>query len=593
MPSYDSLKDFIDILKREGEIKFIDDEVSSHLEISRLADIESKKKGGGKALFFNNVKDSKFPVAINLFGSRKRINLAFNVKNLDEIGLKISKYLNLSPPTSLKDYFSLFSFLYKIKNFFPKIVSNKKAPCQEVVLKGDDINLFQIPILHCWPEDAGRFVTLPLVFTKSLKTGRRNVGMYRLQVFDKKTTGMHWHIHKDGSHYFDEYKEINEKMPVAVAIGCDPATIYSAIAPLPKGVDEMMFAGFLRDKPVKMVKCKTIDMEVPMEAEFVLEGFVDPKELRIEGPFGDHTGYYSLADLYPVFHLTAITHRKKAIYNTTVVGRPPMEDCYLAKATERFFLPMLQAVVPEIKDYFLPWEGVFHNVIFVSIKKKFEGHSYKVINGLWGQGQMSFCKAIVVVDDDVNVADAGEVLDKILNNLDISKDILISHGVLDVLDHSSPSVNSGSKIGIDLTKRIGKEEKRGTITIEEFDCDLKKILTDAGIKVVEIREITKGKKNKVLFISLKKDVSAKEFAEKILKLKTSIPFNIFILFDENIDLKDSSLCLWKLFNNVDPKRDIIINDKKCLIDACKKGALDGHLREWPNDMVWEIFAHSS
>ena len=590
--AYNSLSDFIDALKKINEIKTIEKKVSSYLEISKITDEESKKKGGGKALFFKNVEDSEFPVAINLFGSEKRIALAFNVKNLDEIGDRLEKYLNFNPPSSFKNFLNLIPMALNIKNFFPKIVKrNSNAPCQEIVLKEKNINLFKIPVLHCWPKDAGRFVTLPLVFTKSLKTGKRNVGMYRLQIFDKNTTGMHWHIHKDGSHYFNEYKKENKKMPVAVAIGADPATIYSATAPMPRGIDEMLLAGFIRKKPVKMVKCITIDLEVPMEAEFVLEGYVDPEELRKEGPFGDHTGYYSLADLYPVFHITAITHKKNAIYNATLVGRPPMEDCYLAKATERFFLPMLKTVMPEIKDYFLPWEGVFHNIVIVSIQKEFEGHAHKIINGLWGQGQMSLCKAIVVVDENINPSNYKEILEKILNNLDISQDILISYGVLDVLDHSSPSVNSGSKIGIDLTEKIKEEKKREAIVLKENNINVKELKKKIEANGIEVIKIKTGKyephqRNRIVFISVQKKFSAKEFAEKIFKIKETHPFNIFLLFDKNINIEESSLCLWKLFNNVDPKRDIIIQNQKCLIDACKKGAVDGHFREWPDEMVF-------
>ncbi len=333
----------------------------------------------------------------------------------------------------------------------------KTPPCQEIILTGDQVDLTKLPVLHCWLKDAGSFITLPLVFTKSPVTGKRNIGMYRMQIFDRNTTGMHWHIHKDGSHYYNEYCRAGKRMPVAVAIGADPATIYAATAPMPRGVDETMLAGFLRKKPVTLARCISIDMEVPAEAEFVLEGYVDPGEMRREGPFGDHTGYYSLADDYPVFHVTAITHRKDAIYNATLVGRPPMEDCYLAKATERIFLPMLQTVFPEIKDYWFPWEGVFHNIVIVSIDKEYQGHAQKIMSGLWGQGQMSFCKAIVVVDKDVNPQNPEEVIKALISRFDITSDITVTKGVLDVLDHSSPFPNFGNKIGLDLTERFKDE----------------------------------------------------------------------------------------------------------------------------------------
>ena len=366
----------------------------------------------------------------------------------------------MSPPKDLRDMLGMLTTAFSVSRFFPRKSRAKVPPCQQVVLKGDDINLFDLPILHCWPQDAGRFITLPLVITQSLSTGKRNVGMYRMQVFDRRTTGMHWHIHKDGSNYFNEYRKAGKRMPVAVAIGADPATIYAATAPMPRNVDEMILAGFIRNAPVAMARCLTCDLEVPAEAEFVLEGYVDPDELRREGPFGDHTGYYSLADDYPVFHVTAITHRKSPVYCATLVGRPPMEDCYLAKATERLFLPLLQTVFPEITDYWLPWEGVFHNIVIVSIKKEYPRHAQKVISGLWGQGQMSFCKAIIVVDETVDPKDPDQVMQRLVDNFDLTTDIMNAQGVLDVLDHSSPFANFGNKIGIDLTARISGEPLR-------------------------------------------------------------------------------------------------------------------------------------
>ena len=402
-----------------GELKTISHPVSAVLEISKLTDAESKSPRGGKALYFEKVKDSPFPVATNLFGSSRRICLALGVDNLEHLGDRIREIIHMSPPKDLRDMLGMLTTAFSVSRFFPRKSRAKVPPCQQVVLKGDDINLFDLPILHCWPQDAGRFITLPLVITRSLSTGKRNVGMYRMQVFDRQTTGMHWHIHKDGSNYFNEYRKAGKRMPVAVAIGADPATIYAATAPMPRNVDEMILAGFIRNAPVAMTRCLTCDLEVPAEAEFILEGYVDPDELRREGPFGDHTGYYSLADDYPVFHVTAITHRKSPVYCATLVGRPPMEDCYLAKATERLFLPLLQTVFPEITDYWLPWEGVFHNIVIVSIKKEYPRHAQKVISGLWGQGQMSFCKAIIVVDETVDPKDPDQVMQRLVDNFDL------------------------------------------------------------------------------------------------------------------------------------------------------------------------------
>ena len=595
---YKNLRDFINTLDRAGELKYIRDQVSPRIEISRLTDRESKSPDGGMALFFNNVDGSLFPVVTNIFGSSRRICMALGVDNLDHLGERIREYIDFNPPKDLMGAFNLIPMAIGLSRFFPRSFRSGTPPCQEVVYKYQDVDLSQLPVLHCWPKDAGRFITLPLVFTKSLVTNKRNAGMYRMQVFDRNTTGMHWHIHKDGSHYYKEYSTAGKRMPVAVAIGADPATIYAATAPMPRGVDEMLLAGFIRQKPVKMAKCLTVDMEAPAEAEFVLEGYVDPGELRREGPFGDHTGYYSLADDYPVFHVTAITHRRDPVYNATLVGRPPMEDCYMARATERLFLPLLQAVMPEICDYWFPWEGVFHNIVVVSIDKEYAGHAQKVMSGLWGHGQMSFCKAIVVVDKNVNPGVPESIIRKLVTKLDITSDITNVRGVLDVLDHSSPFSGFGNKIGIDITERASGETPRKEIT-----HIAKKVPSESGLADIVregvagfvncrhlFRGISEGKEiaNRVLALSVEKtkDRGGKDFASIIFRLNELDMFNIFVLFDKEIDLNDGSLMLWKLFNNVDPGRDMIFHNKRLVIDACKKGIMDGHKREWPDELAF-------
>jgi 4-hydroxy-3-polyprenylbenzoate decarboxylase len=593
---YANLGEFIQTLRKEGEIITVSHPVSAVLEISKLTDAESKSPGGGKALFFENVKDSPFPVATNLFGSSRRICLALGVDSLDHLGDRIREIIHMSPPRDLRDMLGMLTTAFSVSRFFPRKSRAKIPPCQQVVLKGEDINLFQLPILHCWPQDAGRFITLPMVVTQSLSTGKRNVGMYRMQVFDRQTTGMHWHIHKDGSNYFNEYRKAGKRMPVAVAIGADPAAIYAATAPMPRNVDEMILAGFIRNAPVAMARCITCDLEVPAEAEFVLEGFVDPYELRREGPFGDHTGYYSLADDYPVFHVTAITHRKSPVYCATLVGRPPMEDCYLAKATERLFLPLLQTVFPEITDYWLPWEGVFHNIVIVSIKKEYPRHAQKVISGLWGQGQMSFCKAIVVVDETIDPKDRGQVMRQIVDNFDMTTDIMNAQGVLDVLDHSSPFANFGNKIGIDLTGRISGEPLRnpplpvaapGAFTEEgllsgiQADCN--------GILSLRILKSDINRRNRILILKIEKKpgLSSAFFIDRLLNADILPPFNLILFYDSNVNIGDNSFILWKLFNNVDPGRDIMIRDGRGIIDACKKGPEDGHVREWPDELSFD------
>ncbi len=595
---FNNLSDFIEALKNEGEIRIIRHPVSPHLEISRLTDIESKSPGGGKALLFEKVEGSDFPAATNLFGSRKRICLALGVDDLDRLGDRIRKIVEMSPPKGLKDIVELLPLAFSMTRYFPRKSRRRTPPCQEVVKTGNDIDLSRLPVLHCWPKDAGPFVTLPLVFTRSLFAGKRNVGMYRLQIFDKNTTGMHWQIHKDGSHFFSEYRRAGKRMPVAVAIGADPATIYAATAPMPRNVDELLLAGFIRNRPVTLAGCITIDMEVPAEAEFVLEGYVDPDELRREGPFGDHTGYYSLADEYPVFHVTALTHRRSPVYCATLVGPPPMEDGYLGWATERIFLPLLQMIFPEIVDYFLPWEGVFHNIAIVSIKKEYPKHAQKVMFGLWGQSQMSYCKTIVVVDEDTDPKDLHRVLEILAAVMDIDSDLVRAQGVLDVLDHSSPTPVFGGKLGIDLTKRFPGEPDRHDFChdpqafAESPEHLLGRIQeTCEGILSLKPLELwpgsaASGKKNRILLLCVEKspERGGKYFADRLLKETADIPFNIMVLFDAKADLADPSYLMWKLFNNTDPDRDIHLRGRRCLVDACIKGPADGHFREWPEEL---------
>ena len=454
--AYQDLREFIAALESRGWLRRIQEPVDCHLEITEITDRVSKMEGKDNvALLFENVKGYDMPVLMNAFGSYERMALALGVEKLDDVGDEIREILRI-PYISLQhkmDVVSLIPMAKKAINF-PKYV--KKAPCQEVVELEPDLD--KLPILTCWPQDGGPFITLPLVFTKNPKTGKRNVGMYRLQKYDKQTTGMHWHIHKNGADNFRDTKAAGgEKIEVAVAIGADPVLTYAATAPLPRDVDEMVFAGFLRHKSVEMVKCKTVDVEVPAGAEIVLEGYVRTDEMRREGPFGDHTGYYSLADDYPVFHVTCITHRKDPIYAATIVGKPPMEDCYLAKATERIFLPLLQQMVPEIIDINMPLEGVFHDCCVVSIDKRYPMQARKVMHALWGMGQMMNVKMIIVVDKHVNVQDMKEVWWRVFNNIDAKHDLEIVEGPLDVLDHSSPMAKWGAKLGIDATKTWPEE----------------------------------------------------------------------------------------------------------------------------------------
>jgi len=457
--AYHSLREFVDRLENENELVRIKDHVSPILEITEVTDRVSKEPGGGKALLFENVEGSNIPVLINAFGSSKRINMALNVLDIEKIPNDIDKYLKIKPPSSFLEKVKLLPMLLEAAAFPPKMVSSRQAACQEVVLIGDDVDLGEIPILQCWPNDAGRFITFPIVVNRTIDRKLRNVGLYRMQVYNKKTTGMHWHIHKDGAHFFHEFKKQGKIMECAVAIGADPAVCYSASAPLPFGIDEFLFAGFIRKSPVPLVKCKTVDLEIPATAEIVLEGFIDPSEMRLEGPFGDHTGYYSQDGDYPVFRITAITHRKNPIYLTTIVGKPPQEDFYLGKATERIFLPLMRTQLPEIIDMNMPAEGVFHNLVILSIDKRFPMQARRLMSALWGMGQMSFVKTIIVFDQDVDIQNTQKVIETLLNKIDFTHDLFFSEGILDVLNHASDKALYGSKLGIDATTKIEGEDE--------------------------------------------------------------------------------------------------------------------------------------
>jgi len=480
--AYDDLRDWIRALDRAGELKKIRTEVDPVLEVTEITDRISKSNG--PALLFQNLKGHPgAQLLINQFGSPRRMNLALEVDKLDEVADRIRAFMDVKSPQGFLDKVKMLPMLAEMGKFFPKTVAT--GPCKEVIQR-DNFSLDDFPILKCWPQDAGRFITLPCVITRDPKTGKRNVGCYRMQVYDARTTGMHWQRQKVGAEHYREMlraaatKDSSTsaavdlmarssggsvladhtpagKMEVAVAIGTDPAITFSAIVPAPPDVEEYLIAGFLRQKPVELVKCETVDLEVPASAEIILEGHVHLDELRTEGPFGDHTGFYSLEDLYPVFHISCITHRKDPIYSTTIVGKPPMEDGWMGKAVERIFLPLMRLTIPELVDINLPIEGVFHNLMIVSIKKSYPGQARKVMNAVWSLGQAMFTKCIIVVDEDVNVQDIGEVTLKALNHIDPERDIQFTLGPVDSLDHASRLPNYGSKMGIDATRKWPSE----------------------------------------------------------------------------------------------------------------------------------------
>ncbi len=497
--AYESLRDWLKALDKAGELKRVTAEVSPILEMATIADRASKSgkgtaKAGGPALLFENVKG--YPgmrVLMNQFGSERRMRMALEVDSLDDVAKRIETLIHPVAPVGMLDKLKMLPMLAEVGGYFPKTVTSKGAPCKEVILRGDDVDVLKFPVLQTWPEDGGRYITLPCVTTKDPKSGKRNVGMYRMQVYDGTSTGMHWQRQKvaaehmrdrlraeagdaaagvemmaltaggtaaAGAHSMAESvvtKIRGERMEVAVYIGADPASTYCAIVPAPPEVEEYLIAGFLRQKAVELVKCETVDLDVPASAEIVLEGYVELGELRTEGPFGDHTGFYTMADEYPVFHITCITHRKDPIFAATVVGKPPMEDTWMIKAVERVFLPLMKLTIPEILDINLPAEGVAHNLMLVSIRKSYAGHARKVMHAIWGLGQAMFTKCIVVVDEDCDVQDVAEVMLRAGNNIDPERDIQFTMGPVDTLDHASRLPNYGSKMGIDATRKWAAE----------------------------------------------------------------------------------------------------------------------------------------
>jgi 4-hydroxy-3-polyprenylbenzoate decarboxylase len=521
--AYESLRDWVEGLERAGELKRVKAELSPRLEMAEVAD--RAVKSNGPALLFENVEGYKGArVLMNQFGSERRMRMALGADSLDDVAKRIEALLHPVPPTSLMDKLKMLPMLAEVSSYFPKVVDSKRAPCKEVVLRGEDVDVLKFPVLTTWPGDGGPFITLPCVVTKDPRSGKRNVGMYRMQVYDGETTGMHWQRQKVAAeHLRDRLRataedvvgavdvmartaggttaavDVNgvpqhvvakirgERMEVAVAIGTDPAVTFSAIVPAPPDVEEYLIAGFLRGKAVEIVKCETVDLEVPATAEIVLEGYVELGELRTEGPFGDHTGFYTMQEEYPVFHITCITHRKNPIYAATIVGKPPMEDAWMGKAVERIFLPLMKLTLPEIVDVNLPPEAVFHNLMIVSIRKSYAGHARKVMNGIWAMGQAMFTKCIIVVDEDCDVDDLREVTLRVANNIDPERDIQFTLGPVDSLDHASRLPNFGSKMGIDATRKWAAEGfMRPWPAMLEMPNEVKqrvaKICNDLGLK---------------------------------------------------------------------------------------------------------------
>ncbi|ANE49542.1 menaquinone biosynthesis decarboxylase [Flavisolibacter tropicus] len=597
--AYKNLQQFIQVLEQEGELVRIKAFVDPHLEIAEITDRISKTPGGGKALLFENT-GYDFPVLMNAYGSEKRMCLALGVKHLDEVAEDIEHLFQLlaSPKESILDKLKLLPKLGQFASWMPKVKAGK-GECQEVIIK-DNPDITKLPVITCWPKDGGPFVTLPIINTKDPNTNARNVGMYRMQVFGPTLTGMHWHKHKVSAKHFNEYKKLGKKMPVAVALGGDPAYAYSATAPLPENVDEYMLAGFLRKKKVELVKCITQpEIEVPADADFVIEGYVDPNdELIWEGPFGDHTGYYSLPDWYPRFHITCITHKKNAVYPATIVGIPPQEDAWLGKATERIFLaPMKMTMVPEILDMDMPVEGVFHNLVIAQIKKEYAGQGQKVMNAMWGAGQMMFNKILVIADEGVKIQDYEALTRYVFKNLNPATDFYFSQGPMDVLDHSCSKLGFGGKMCIDGTFKHD-EEKDETFDLKIQSADLN-ILKERFSEISSLNVSLLKKDIPVLMVALEKNRKGhvRELHQAICEHKEVEGIKLILYVEHTVDANDLGIALWRFCNNLDPKRDYNLVQRASLIQpdhqfACmgldgtrKTKEFDNFQRDWPNIII--------
>ncbi len=599
--AWNDQQQFIQALEKAGELIRIKTFVDPKWEIAEITDRVSKSGGGGKALLFENT-GTEFPVLMNAYGSERRMCMALGVEHLDEVAHEIEGLFKLlsTPKESIVDKLKLIPKLGEFASWMPKVRSGKGA-CQEVVHLDPDMT--RIPVITCWPKDGGPFVTLPVIHTKDPNTNARNVGMYRMQVFGPQLTGMHWHKHKVSAKHFSEYKKLNRRMPVAVALGGDPVYAYSATAPLPENVDEYMLAGFLRKKKVELVRCLTQpDIEVPADADFIIEGYVDPgDELIWEGPFGDHTGYYSLPDWYPKFHITAITHRKNAVYPATIVGIPPQEDAWLGKATERIFLaPIKMTLVPEILDMDMPVEGVFHNLVIAQIQKDYAGQGQKVMNAMWGAGQMMFNKILVMADQHTRIQDYLSLTQTVFKNLNPAEDVAFATGPMDVLDHSCSKLGFGGKMSIDGTFKEAEErsdEYQPRPIFSGWESGLQALQKDFP-EIHSINHQLLAKDIPVLLVSIEKNRPGHFRAlHQLLANRPELGGIKMVLYVEHtVDPQDLSIALWRFCNNLDPKRDSLLvridlpdglSYDACLgLDGTRKTKeLDGFQRDWPNIIV--------
>ena len=572
----------IQLLQKNDELSIIDAELDIYLEIPHLAYAEVKKEEGGKALLFTNVVDKKSgakfeePVLMNVFGSYKRCELLFG-RTIESVADEITKLLHMKPPAGLKEKISMASELFSLKNIFPKRLKGE-GECQQIKYLEDSIDLYKLPVLTTWEQDGGPFITMGQVYTQNLNGEMVNLGMYRLQVYDKNHLGMHWQIHKDSSHFFDQYQKAGKKMPVSIAIGGDPLYTWCATAPLPYGVNELLMYGLITKTPAQLVKSLTTPLYIPKDVDYVIEGWVDPDNMKIEGPFGDHTGYYTLEEPYPVLEVSAITMKKKRTFLATVVGKPPLEDKYMGWATGKIFFPLLKTTAPDLLDYHMPENAGFHNLILAKMQPLYKGHAKQFMHAFWGAGQMSFVKHAIFVDEEAPKLENYEAFATYVLNRFTPKSLFITEGILDALDHSSAQALVGGKLGIDATVANSVEAPQ-LLGDKELLERVKELIPD----VVDVHQFMQRTNNPITVISVNKTRNVKEYFDDLLALSTHLRVVVFVDAKKN-DIHNAYMLIWRVTNNMDALRDVYISGLMVGIDGTNKNSLDNFTRQWPDDV---------
>ena len=580
------MKKTINLLQKNNELKTIEEELDIYLEIPHIAYAEVKKEDGGKALLFTNVVDSKSgkkfeePVMMNVFGSYKRCELLFG-RTIESVADEITKLLHMKPPAGFMQKIDMAKELFALKNIFPKRLKGEGA-CQQIKYLDDAVDLYKLPVLTTWEQDGGPFITMGQVYTQSLDGEMVNLGMYRLQVYDKNHLGMHWQIHKDSSHFFDQYQKAGKKMPVSIGIGGNPLYTWCATAPLPYGVNELLMYGLITKEPAQLVKSLTTPLYIPKDVDYVIEGWVDPSELKIEGPFGDHTGYYTLEEPYPVLEVSAITMKKDRTYLATVVGKPPLEDKYMGWATGKIFFPLLKTTAPDLLDYHMPENAGFHNLILAKMQPLYKGHAKQFMHAFWGAGQMSFVKHAIFVDENAPKLENYEAFATYVLDRFTPKSMFITEGILDALDHSSPETLVGGKLGIDATA-ANKVEALQLLGDAALLARVKELIPD----VVDLHQFMQRTKNPITVISINKTKNVKEYFDALLSLSPHLRIVVFVDAAKN-DVHNSYMLLWRVTNNIDAQRDIFVSGLMVGVDGTNKNQLDGFTREWPDDVDCSI-----